>query len=129
MKCFNHRELDAIAVCKHCGKALCSGCMTESSGMSACKGRCEAAVDAAHAETQLNLQSYRSMISMFRVMAPLCFTVGIIAASVGTYALIKEIGGREKPTTFVLVGLGLISAGYLFRRVARDLKLRTENFS
>jgi hypothetical protein len=126
MKCFNHRELDAIAVCKHSGRALCSGCTGESSGMAACKGRCEAAVDASHAETQLNLQGFRSTMGMFRVMAPLSFTIGLIAVIVGTYALIKEIGGREEPTTFVLVGVGLIAAGYVFRHLAREFKLRAE---
>ena len=41
MKCFNHRELDAIAVCKHCGKAVCSQCLADTGGGIACRGDCE----------------------------------------------------------------------------------------
>ena len=44
MKCFNHRELDALAVCKHCGRALCANCSAEVGLAVACKGRCEAEV-------------------------------------------------------------------------------------
>ena len=41
MKCFNHRELDAIAVCKHCGKAVCSQCLADTGEGVACRGLCE----------------------------------------------------------------------------------------
>jgi len=44
MKCFNHRELEAIAVCKHCGRALCPNCIAEVELLAACKGRCEVEV-------------------------------------------------------------------------------------
>lgn len=46
MKCFNHREIDAIAVCKHCGRALCPNCAAEVELAAACKGRCEVEVAA-----------------------------------------------------------------------------------
>ncbi len=46
MKCFNHRELDAIAVCKHCGRALCPNCIAEVELAAACKERCETEVAA-----------------------------------------------------------------------------------
>ena len=44
MKCFNHRELDAIAVCKHCSRGICPQCVAEVGVSMACKGRCEAEV-------------------------------------------------------------------------------------
>jgi hypothetical protein len=46
MKCFNHRELDAIAVCKHCGRGTCSDCAVEVCSSMACRSRCEAEVRA-----------------------------------------------------------------------------------
>lgn len=126
MKCFNHRELDAIAVCRHCGRALCPACVAESAGMSACKGRCEAEVAAIHSETQLSLHSYVSMIPMFRVVAFLAYPVGVVGVSVGCYALVMGIGGRVEPTMFVVVGVGLIAAGHFFRQLAREFKRRAE---
>ena len=41
MKCFNHHEKDAVAVCRHCGKALCPDCTVESEHGVSCSGRCE----------------------------------------------------------------------------------------
>lgn len=38
MKCFNHHDRDAFAVCKACGKALCLECAEEYKGEFICKG-------------------------------------------------------------------------------------------
>jgi hypothetical protein len=124
MKCFNHRELDAIAVCRHCGRALCPACVAESAGMSACKGRCEAEVAAIHSETQFSLHSYVSMIPMFRVVAFLGYPVGLVGIGIGSYALVMGIGGRLEPTVFVVVGIGLIALGHSFHKLAREFKSR-----
>ena len=45
MKCFNHSQTDAVAVCMNCGKALCPGCVTKSdSGKIRCSESCSAAI-------------------------------------------------------------------------------------
>ncbi len=38
MKCFNHHEIDAVGICKHCSKALCNSCHTDLGDGLACKG-------------------------------------------------------------------------------------------
>ncbi|MBI1750336.1 MAG: hypothetical protein HY234_00610 [Acidobacteria bacterium] len=48
MKCFNHRDQDAIAICKHCGKGLCQQCVVETAGGASCRGNCEENVAALH---------------------------------------------------------------------------------
>ena len=40
MRCFHHAEVDAVAVCKHCGRALCHDCLVESDAGISCSGRC-----------------------------------------------------------------------------------------
>jgi hypothetical protein len=40
MKCFNHSESDAVAVCKACGKAICHECTTDLGHSIACKDSC-----------------------------------------------------------------------------------------
>jgi len=40
MKCFNHQEREAVAVCKACGKAVCHECATESENGIACQQSC-----------------------------------------------------------------------------------------
>lgn len=126
MKCFNHRELDAIAVCKHCGRALCSGCVADSSGMSACKGRCEAEVEASRSETQFTRYSLVAMGPMFRLVAFLAYPVGLAGAGVGVYALVMGIGGRVEPTVMAVVSSGLIAVGHSFHQLAREFKRRAE---
>jgi hypothetical protein len=41
MKCFNHPEKDAVAICKNCNKGLCPECTAEVNNGIACKGKCE----------------------------------------------------------------------------------------
>ena len=38
MKCYNHHDRDAFAVCKSCGKALCLECAEEYKNTFVCKG-------------------------------------------------------------------------------------------
>ncbi len=122
MKCFNHREMDAIAVCKHCGRALCSGCVSEIAGMSACKGRCEAAVEASSAETQLNRCSHVGLARLFRIVAFVGYTVGLAATGVGAYVLVFKFDGTSEPILFVLVGIGLLFLSRLFHHMASEFK-------
>ncbi len=41
MKCFNHKDTEAVAVCVHCGMALCNACAVRSgSGRLVCSDTC-----------------------------------------------------------------------------------------
>lgn len=40
MRCFNHPERDAVALCKACGKAVCPDCAIESQNGFACQQSC-----------------------------------------------------------------------------------------
>ena len=44
MKCYTHSDIEAVGLCRVCGRALCRECVTEVSGVCCCKGRCEASV-------------------------------------------------------------------------------------
>ena len=46
MKCFYHDDREAVGACKSCGKGLCRDCAVELKKGLACKGRCEADVQA-----------------------------------------------------------------------------------
>ena len=37
MKCYNHHDRDAFAICTNCGKGLCLECMKEIKGKTVCK--------------------------------------------------------------------------------------------
>lgn len=45
MKCINHHTTDAVAVCPHCGRALCPVCIpTPTAKQMACSNECAAAL-------------------------------------------------------------------------------------
>ncbi len=56
MKCFYHPQMDAVGSCEHCSRGLCRDCASEREGGLACRGRCEAAVDAVAALIRRNVQ-------------------------------------------------------------------------
>jgi hypothetical protein len=41
MKCYNHNDVYAVAICKSCNKALCRDCSVEVINGIACKNSCE----------------------------------------------------------------------------------------
>lgn len=41
MKCYNHHDRDAFAICMTCGKGLCLECIKESKGKTVCKNKCK----------------------------------------------------------------------------------------
>src|SRR2546423_584648 len=49
MKCFSHNTVEAVAVCRSCGRALCPNCVVEVGTVCACRNRCEQQVGALNA--------------------------------------------------------------------------------
>jgi hypothetical protein len=45
MKCFRHRDAEAVGVCKSCGRGVCAECAVEFDKGLACRGRCEGDVE------------------------------------------------------------------------------------
>jgi hypothetical protein len=41
VKCFNHHEREALAICKNCHKALCDDCLSDVGNGIACRNSCE----------------------------------------------------------------------------------------
>lgn len=56
MKCFYHPSADAVGLCKHCQRGLCSACATERDGGLACRDRHEKDVDQVTALIRRNVQ-------------------------------------------------------------------------
>ncbi len=56
MKCFYHPERDAVGLCKHCQRGLCTACASERDGGLACMGRHETEVDQVTALIRRNVQ-------------------------------------------------------------------------
>jgi hypothetical protein len=56
--CFHHPGVDAVAVCKNCGRGLCRGCAVDIGNGLACPGPCENEARALNRVISLNKTSY-----------------------------------------------------------------------
>ena len=62
MKCIQHSEHDAVAVCLACGRALCPQCVAFSGDAAACAGRCESTVDLLTSQRRNALAGYKLFV-------------------------------------------------------------------
>ena len=83
MKCYNHEDREAVAICAHCGKALCRECVTtamESRLVCSeyCAGRVAADLEIIAAGRNKNLRQSKAGAYFF-------FVVGCVFAIAGVY--------------------------------------------
>ena len=58
MRCYRHRDYDAIAVCRHCGKAACADCCDDTGPAIACSTDCAAEVQQTYDLKRRLMQSF-----------------------------------------------------------------------
>lgn len=79
MKCFNHPERDAVAICNACGKAVCRECGLESEHGIACQQSCAESLSAKtelYSEQAAHLKNIKRMNylgSLFSIIMGLLF--------------------------------------------------------
>ena len=86
MHCYRHPEQQAIAICKHCGKATCGDCCNDTGQGIACSSDCEQELQETH---QLQQRLKRSLgVGMNAPMPasiPTYFFFGLILLLSGIY--------------------------------------------
>ena len=102
MKCYNHPESDAVAICKNCQRALCMNCAVDVTNGMACKDKCEREVKAGNellskGKTSVQNARYMSNANMFCIIGASFFGAGILSIIVA-----NNQGG------FILLLIGLI---------------------
>ena len=114
MKCSNHNQIDAIATCVFCGRALCPSCITKSnSGRVVCSPACSSGISA----TEVALESVRQKtLSANRLAAHLLIGLGILFGSFGLFAMSR----KQWFISLYLIGAGVLLAvfGFILLRVA-----------
>jgi hypothetical protein len=58
MRCLNHAETEAVAICKHCTKAVCRQCAHDTGHGIACSALCKQEVDTLDEMVKKNRQIY-----------------------------------------------------------------------
>jgi hypothetical protein len=115
MKCFNHRDREAIAICKHCGKGLCDECLIESHGTVSCAGPCAKQVARQLYMVEKSILSYRvtgwaiqASAVVFLLLAPVA---GLLGALIALDPRVKTSEGfTMMMEAFAVAGICLILA-------------------
>jgi hypothetical protein len=78
VKCYNHHEKEAVAICKNCHKALCDDCLSDVGNGIACRNSCEDRVLALNALQRKGENALKRSSKSFYGLAAFLFLMGII---------------------------------------------------
>ncbi|MCX6899717.1 MAG: hypothetical protein NT105_13590 [Verrucomicrobia bacterium] len=111
MRCFNHSEIEAVAVCKSCGRALCHDCITEVGLGCSCKGRCESDVASINDLAERNRTVYQKNSAIYWWSGIVLISFGVLIAGYGTVAAMfsKDLAGS---LWTLLYGVLAIASGF-----------------
>ena len=121
MKCFNHRELDAIAVCKHCGRGICSDSSSGAQEISQDQAQCENCLPSVRSEFAWIWSVRRQLVGVSACIVWLTLVVAVLMAGAGIYFLTLT----ERTTVaviFLVGGLLAIDSGLFFLRRRHEMK-------
>ena len=122
MNCFNHDTAPAVGICKHCNKAICHVCLTDTGDGLACSSTCVADVHA------LN-----GLINRSRNTAPLtdrnAYLTPLFLAMIGTVSSFFGLLNLHKGGAFLLVFgvVFLVLAGLYFVRMRQWVSAAKSN--
>ena len=117
MKCFNHSEIDAVGVCKSCGRALCHDCIAEVGLSCSCKERCEAVVASLNDVTERNKTVYQKSSAIYRWFGIFSLMLGILLAGYGSVSIF--FSDPAQALLVLLYGLIVIGIGVACMVAAR----------
>lgn len=114
MKCFNHREIDAIGLCRSCGKSLCPECYVLVGESISCKGSCEAKVRILNRMLEQNAQIIAKSNQAMMSAAKYSLVMGVIFIGFGVWQL--SVGSAFLPAFLLAIGTGSLVHGILRSR-------------
>lgn len=120
MKCSNHSQTDAVAICVFCGHGLCSSCATKSTtGRAICSPACSAGIAAAEAA----LESIRQKtIGANKLAVYFLLGAGILFVGFAIYEAIRAMSsGRWILSLFLgSTGVAFIVIGAAWSQMVRQ---------
>jgi hypothetical protein len=119
MKCFYHRDRDAIGNCKSCGKGLCDDCQTDLGRGLACKNRCEENVRGLISLIEHNVRAAPAAKVLLRLNRPVWVGVGVfVFLPGGFFAALGALDDRFRiliPLGAMLCVFGLLAVVFALR--------------
>ena len=83
MRCFYHRDLDAVATCKSCGRGLCPDCGADVGNGLACRDRCEEEVRSLNRVISRNKTAFEKTSGAYLRVASFYAAVGAVLVFAG----------------------------------------------
>ena len=72
MRCYYHRDVEAVATCRSCCRGLCDACAVDIDKASACRERCEGDVAAMRALVVRSNRAFATGARQLRIAALIC---------------------------------------------------------
>ena len=119
MKCYYHRESDAVAVCKSCGRGLSPEFAVDVGPSTACKDRCEVAVAELNTIIERSKTVYSKTGSAYRRGAFSILALGLIFSGLGVLPII--VSGNYELSFMGVIGVIFIFWSYSQFKSARQI--------
>ncbi len=98
MKCYNHPEIDAVALCKSCARGLCHECISEVGTSISCKNRCEADVAAVSELLQRGRTAYQKTSNTYLRSGIFILLLGAVFLLIGIVSSVNS-----QPNYFLII--------------------------
>ena len=98
MRCFYHGDVEAVAVCKSCGRGVCHDCASEVGTGTACRNRCETDVEALNAIIERSKSVYHKTSAIYRRNAYFFILLGLVFVGLSFF-----LGADGQPNLPLLV--------------------------
>ncbi len=102
MKCFNHADVDAVAFCKSCARALCHECVVQVGLGSSCRDRCEQDVAVLNDLVARASTVYKKNSVSYILLGVIVLVLAFPLAGLGIFDLLSD-----EPTVFSFIFLAL----------------------
>lgn len=113
MHCFYHEQIDSVAVCKSCYRALCHGCLVQGRGGISCRGPCEEAVALMGSVMERGMSNLRTARTAQQRSSLLMALMGLAMLATGLWQGPRMLSG---------IGVVCLFGAFLYYLNARELK-------
>ena len=90
MKCFVHQSADAVGLCRNCSRGVCAECAADRPSGVACKGRCEAEVDAMDSLIRRNTAIGSRVTSVHWIQFVIFAALAVVATAVAVFSAVEN---------------------------------------
>ncbi len=119
MKCFNHRDADAVGVCQSCHRGLCVDCYAEVGNLLACRNRCEEDVARWDFIAQKSVTAYSANYKIYLWTSVFLVVVALPFVVVGSFAMLNE---PSSGIVALFIGFVFLLFSLVLFRTARKMR-------